>query len=289
MKAILTIGTSASGKTTWAKKQGKRIICRDDIRREILGITQNDNLWEYWQSTKENETEVNDILLSQINNAASKGEDIIIADTNIAQKKLGGRNGLILHLEKQGYQVKTKVFDTNIYHCLLRDKFRVDRVGDSVIWNQWALLNHQGIIKQDILPDDIVVCDIDGTVARMTGRDPRDYSRVMEDKVRLEVVHAMLGLCEASNALPVFVSGRQAWCRPFTETWLTRYVCYKYKLFMRCNGDHRKDTVVKEEIYNTFLKEKNIIAVFDDRPSVVDMWNDKGLTVFAVADQRNKF
>ena len=29
--------------------------------------------------------------------------------------------------------------------------------------------------------------------------------------------------------------------------------------------------------------------VNDDRPSVVDMWNDLGLSVFAVADQRNKF
>ena len=50
-----------------------------------------------------------------------------------------------------------------------------------------------------------------------------------------------------------------------------------------------KDTVIKKELYDAFLKSKNIIAVFDDRPSVVDMWNDLGLSVFAVADQRNKF
>jgi len=60
-------------------------------------------------------------------------------------------------------------------------------------------------------------------------------------------------------------------------------------LFMRQMHDSRKDTIVKREIYDVFLRNKNIIAVFDDRPSVVDMWNDLGLTVFAVADQRIRF
>ena len=87
----------------------------------------------------------------------------------------------------------------------------------------------------------------------------------------------------------VFVSGREAICRDTTEKWLCDNITNDFTLFMRQMRDCRKDTIVKREIYDVFLRNKNIIAVFDDRPFVVDMWNDLGLTVFAVADQRNRF
>lgn len=52
---------------------------------------------------------------------------------------------------------------------------------------------------------------------------------------------------------------------------------------MRPEGDSRKDSVVKEEMYNEHIKYKyNVKAIYDDRQQVVDMWRDLGLTVFQV-------
>lgn len=287
MRAILTIGCSGSGKTTWAMQQDKRVICRDNIRRELIGLRISENLWENYHFDREDE--VNNEVARQIKYAAQSKEDIIIADTNVSAKV---RNNLIKLLEQHRYQVETKVFDTPIQVCLSNNQNRADVVAENLIWNQWHSLNTQGFIKEDlIIEDSIIVCDIDGTVAKMNGRSPYDYSQVHTDLPRHTVIDAVLGLAERTGALIVFVSGRKMDCRDITVKWLEKNVlaATEFELFMRQFNDNRPDTVVKREIYDTFLKGKNVIAVFDDRPSVVDMWNDLGLTVFAVADQRNRF
>jgi hypothetical protein len=48
---------------------------------------------------------------------------------------------------------------------------------------------------------------------------------------------------------------------------------------MRRKGDKRQDTDVKSDIYNRYLKQYDIVRVFDDRPSVIRMWREKGLEV----------
>lgn len=268
-------------------QQDKRVICRDNIRRELIGLSIGENLWDNYHFDRE--AEVNNEVAHQIKYAAQRKEDIIIADTNVSPKV---RNNLTRLLEQHRYQVETKVFDTPIQVCLSNNQNRVDVVAENVIWNQWHSLNTQGFIKEDlIIEDSIIVCDIDGTVAKMNGRSPYDYSQVHTDLPRHTVIDAVLGLADQTCALIVFVSGRKMDCRDITVEWLEKNVLPScdFELFMRQFNDNRPDTIVKREIYDTFLKGKNIIAVFDDRPSVVDMWNDLGLTVFAVADQRNRF
>lgn len=287
MKAILTIGCSGSGKSTWAMQQDKRVICRDNIRRELIGLSIGENLWDNYHFDREDK--VNIVVAQQIKYAAQNKEDIIIADTNVAARV---RKNLTKVLEQHGYQVETKVFDTPISVCLSNNQKRADVVSENVIWHQWHALNIQGFIKEDlIIGDNIIVCDIDGTVAKMNGRNPYDYTQVHTDLPRHAVIDAVIGLSERTGAMIVFVSGRKMDCRGVTVKWLEKNVLAstEFELFMRQFNDNRADTVVKREIYDTFLKDKNIIAVFDDRPSVVDMWNDLGLTVFAVADQRNRF
>lgn len=287
MKAILTIGVSGSGKTHWATQQKMHVIPRDDIRREILGLDYKTNLWDHWKFTKKAEREVTKRQHNQIQEAAANNEDIIIADTNINPKT---REKLTAMLQELGYDVEEKVFKTSIWNCLANNFDRVDEVSENVIWNQWYSLNTQGFLDEDIIPTNrVVVCDIDGTIAAMGGRSPYDYSKLSLDTVRDEVAQAVLGLCERMDAELVFVSGREIISRRETYDWLSSKVTTEFTLFMRPLKDNRPDTEIKREIYETFLEDKDIVAVFDDRPCVVDMWNDLGLTVFAVADQRRKF
>jgi hypothetical protein len=52
---------------------------------------------------------------------------------------------------------------------------------------------------------------------------------------------------------------------------------------MRKTDDNRCDSIVKEEIYNEYIKDKyNVLAVFDDRDRVVDMWRRIGLPTYQV-------
>lgn len=47
---------------------------------------------------------------------------------------------------------------------------------------------------------------------------------------------------------------------------------------MRKDNDFRKDAVIKEEIYKTFIEPKyDVVAVFEDRDQCVESWRNLGL------------
>ena len=55
---------------------------------------------------------------------------------------------------------------------------------------------------------------------------------------------------------------------------------------MRKTGDNRKDSIIKKEIYEKYLKPMNyhVLFILDDRNQVVEMWREMGFTVFQVAE-----
>ena len=54
---------------------------------------------------------------------------------------------------------------------------------------------------------------------------------------------------------------------------------------MRKEGDHRRDSIVKKEIYDTLIKDEfDVEFVLDDRQQVVDMWREIGLKCLQVAE-----
>lgn len=85
----------------------------------------------------------------------------------------------------------------------------------------------------------------------------------------------------------VFCTGRPEKYRKATENWLASYLFpdLEYKLFMRKDGDHRPDYIVKEEMISE-LKENGLYpyVVFDDRKQVVDMWRRNGITCLQCAE-----
>ena len=143
-----------------------------------------------------------------------------------------------------------------------------------------------------ITEDRYVICDIDGTIALMHDevpgrRGPFDWHRVREDEPN-EPIIALLWHLRREGFKVVFVSGRMEAAREGTLAWLDDHVVdldtMGFPLFMRADGDFRKDTAVKREIYEREIKDKYRIAyVLDDRDSVVAMWRELGLTVLQVA------
>ena len=50
------------------------------------------------------------------------------------------------------------------------------------------------------------------------------------------------------------------------------------------NKDFRKDSIIKKEFFDEFVKDRfNVLTVFDDRNQVIKVWRDLGLTCFQVA------
>jgi hypothetical protein len=150
---------------------------------------------------------------------------------------------------------------------------KYNRVEDRHFWNY----------KDITLPNCIIV-DIDGTLALFGMENPydRDYSKdfvnpALQMFIQIFVEHHR-------EKWPVFiVSGRTESRRQETTDWLfNNYIPYA-SLFMRKDGDSRKDDIIKEEIYNTEIKDKyNVICAFDDRKRIKRMWNKNGIYVFDV-------
>ena len=85
----------------------------------------------------------------------------------------------------------------------------------------------------------------------------------------------------------IYVTGRPERNRSITDQWLEHYNFPRGRLFMRPDGDHRPDTVIKLEILDKHLREiiqDEMAIAFDDRNSVVKMWRDNGIPCLQVAE-----
>lgn len=74
-------------------------------------------------------------------------------------------------------------------------------------------------------------------------------------------------------------------CLPETEKWLAdNYIVYD-QLVMRKADDQTKDSIIKQDFYNKYIKGKfNVLGIFDDRNQVVEMWRSLGLPCYQVAE-----
>ena len=124
------------------------------------------------------------------------------------------------------------------------------------------------------------IFDVDGTLAKMDGRSPYDWERVGEDKPNLPVVKIAKTLM-AKNAI-IIVTGRDGSCEQATRDWLMEHGIAYDEFHIRPPGNVEKDSVVKKRIFEDISKRYEIIAVFDDRDQVVQMWRSLGLTCLQV-------
>lgn len=139
-----------------------------------------------------------------------------------------------------------------------------------------------------------IVCDLDGTLAiNNSGRSFYDEMKCYRDDVNVNlcqiIAALMFGLLEFGRDVDfILVSGRKEKSRGETERWLRDKAMIgdcPFTLYMRKDDDNRDDTIVKEEIYNEYIKDQyGVIAWFDDRNKVVKHMRSLGLPVFQVAD-----
>lgn len=290
MKAFVTVGISASGKTSWAKelvRQGWRDINRDWIR---FNMVKPGTDWSNYKFNNTNEKEVTRLQGLMISESWAAGDNIIISDTNLNP---GIRAALIKQLQDLGYEVEIKAFPITRELAVKRDNLRANGVGAEIIYRQFQKWNDYigrlTYTPDEMLPDAIIV-DVDGTIAIMDGRGPFDWHRVGEDLPRWLIIDMVENYHRQGYKI-LIVSGRSDECKAETLEWLNFHEIPFHELHMRKEGDFRRDSAIKEEILWTHLAHKyNIVAAIDDRPMMIRTWHELKIpNVIAVADPYLEF
>lgn len=284
MKAIITIGVSASGKTSWARQQkGFYEVSRDNYRWYIMGEKGLTPCWANWKWKWENQ--VTEMIMSDLELAAEKKANIIICDLNLNKAR---RDQLDKTLTDMGWDVEYKVFHVSFDEAIRRDAARADGVGPWVIakqWEQYIQEFGEGRVVEDTTLQDAIIVDIDGTVALMNGkRSPYDWAKVSGDDP-FEPTWAMISGLYNHGHHVIFLSGRDGVCYTDTLNWILEHSgkympSAPFDFHMRAPGDTRPDTVIKRELFDAHVRGRyNVKAVLDDRPRVARMWRDLGLNV----------
>lgn len=270
-------GLPASGKSTKAAEiiqVGKTVRINKDLLRTML---------HFDKFTGKNEGLTREAARALASHFLSTGVNVVIDDTNLNDGTVQSWKDLA---KDHGAKIEyVDCLDVSVAECIERDATREKKVGKHVI--QRMALQHLGYLKGE----PVVICDLDGTLCDIEHRlhfarsEPKDwkafFAGIPDDKVRVDVFDKLLALEGQGNKI-ILVSARPDNYRGPTEAWLEKtFKGYDLAtaLIMRTAGDKRPDTDVKNEIYEKYLKHLNIVKVFDDRPSVIRMWREKGLEV----------
>lgn len=271
-------GLPASGKTTWARNFVKESGSAGRVNRDDLRAMLFDSVW-----SGRREAAVIDCEKAIVDVLTKHEMSAVIDDTNLLSKH---RDMWTQFAQKRGMAFEPIEMETNHNDSRLRDSLRTgkSRVGFAVV-DRMALM--AGMIQWGEQP--IVLCDIDGTLADGTHREHhleglrKDwktyYSKLSDDAPVSAVIQWITALREENTIC--LVSGRPDTYQDETIAWLNKHnIPFDY-IFMRRGDSHIPDTDVKAEFLKYIPKDK-IRFVIDDRPRVLRMWKEHGLTAYPV-------
>ncbi len=277
-KVVILQGLPASGKSTYAKElllkeKGRWVRVNKDLLRQMCHAS-------HW--SKANEKFIVNLRNQIILMALEEGKHVIVDDTNFSS-----------HIEQIKQLVKgkaeVKVNDSflkvPVEDCIKRDLQRLNSVGKDVIMSMYNQFVRQDIPQAEYNPqlEDAIIVDMDGTLAIMNDRSPFDVTKCDRDLPNKPVLETVYKWQDEMKI--IIVSGRTDDGQELTQKWLEENKVNYTALHMRKTGDMRKDSILKQEIYENFIRDQyNIKFILDDRNQVVKRWRDLGLTVFQVAD-----
>ena len=146
-----------------------------------------------------------------------------------------------------------------------------------------------------------IIFDVDGTIAdvehrrhfvngnTMDGRTNNDWTSFRKETVNDTPVQWVCDIAKrfiAQGDQVAFFSARNESEREITEKQISEWIGDNHQgLFLRPDGDFRKDDEFKSELADKFEElGGKIDLVFDDRNQVVEMWRKRGTTVVQVAE-----
>lgn len=307
-KLVITRALPGAGKTTFARQwvaenpRARARVNRDDIGTQLHGGRFYDDR-DLMQDTEKAITVAQHAAIGQL---LRRGIDVICDDTNLPRRTardlraVAVRNGADFEIHdmldvpldtvyaQNRQRVGTSAFvpedvikgmaerhtGRNAYEVPLAPEPDADGIG---------------YVEPYVLPEgkpEVQLVDMDGTLALMGTRSPYDETRVHEDKPNEAVIRGVAAMARTGIGT-IVMSARTKGCQPATEQWMVEHAneIDVLAMFMREVGDMRKDRIVKLELFNKYIRHNyRVVAVWDDRKQVVEMWRALGLTVFHVAE-----
>lgn len=286
----VTRGLQGSGKSTWAKQQvgkGHTIRIDNDSLRMMFDNT-------YWQEKANIRKITEPFMIKARDNlillALAEGKNVVVDAMHLSPKHLAHITDLVKDIPNVEVIIKS-FLDVPIEECIKRDLNRDKSVGEKVIracWDDYLKANGLNTkptpIPYDPALPDCIICDIDGTLANNDWRDPFDGTKCDQDGAYEAIINILVQYRTTFGPTIILMSGREDNCMPQTKKWLANFQVPYDSLYMRQTHDHRKDSIIKKELYDAHIKDKfNVLFVLDDRNSVVKLWREIGLTCLQVA------
>lgn len=285
-KIIMLKGLPASSKSTWAKEQvakgGYLRVSMDDIRASVFGG---------WSVKKEKAClRLRDEMVKF---GIKEGKNVIVDATNLNPKHEYRLRALAEELGVQ-FVINDSFLKVSPEECVERDLHRGENaVGSKIIYEmyeKWIRPNPIKVLKQNEEKRRALIVDLDGTLSlRVTDRSYYDMTRVNEDTPDPLLAFVVDCVAEAGTfyADIILVTGRSAEGRDFTEKWL-KDNCIDYRaLYMRKEGDKRKDVEVKEEILvNEILPKYAVVGAIDNSMRCCSMYYNYGITTLKAGNPR---
>lgn len=304
MTLIITRGYPASGKTTEARAW---VACNPDNRVRVNRDDTRFNLFGKYIGV--DEKTVTTAQRGAVEALLKAGKDVIVDDTNLRLRTAREWNDVAV---KHGVGFLVWEVATDVDTCLERNDDRGYTGGRHVPpevirdfakrypLGRWPEVHptprkhsdpHLPYVPNYKLPPAIIV-DLDGTLAKnVSGREfyGKGLERVYEDDVN-ELLNSVVVkyFAEDYGVHPIFMSGRNEFARWETQRWLDEKAGWHhddYELFMRADGDMRKDFEVKAELFDKHVRDEyNVLLCLDDRDQIVKLWRDMGLTCWQVGE-----
>ena len=140
-----------------------------------------------------------------------------------------------------------------------------------------------------------VLFDIDGTLADCEHRRAHlpNWGKFFGEMHLDPVIEPIATLAEiiynTEDYVVIIVTARPADYHEVTVNWLRDNKISFSQIYMRPRGDYREDSIVKSEILQKIIDDGyEPFLVIDDRPQVVKMWREFGLTCLQCADEEIK-
>lgn len=125
---------------------------------------------------------------------------------------------------------------------------------------------------------------MEGGISTMNWEKFMDPTEMAKDVPNQPVVDIAIAMEKAGHEI-IVVSARNERHREVTENSLQEAGVQFQHLFLRPDGDFRKDSEFKQEVLDALIAQDwKPNLVFDDRNQVVAMWRSNGLTCVQVAE-----
>lgn len=280
-KLIVCRGLPASGKSVWAKAYVKTNPNAVRINRDELRLMLKDV-----QFDPDIEGIITSAQVFLMAGFGAESRDIVLDNTNLNPKVMREMEGWA---KARDYEIEIKDFThVSLSECIERDRKRgAQSVGKKVIermWRQFLREDPPPPVYVDGKPD-AIICDIDGTLAKLGDRNPFDASTADQDRLNEPVADIVRTYIQQGYVV-IYCSGRDEKFRELTERWLDKFDLNESgvaRLLMRPTGDNREDSIIKQELYAKYIiGNYNVRFCLDDRDRVVNAWRDLGLTCLQV-------